>query len=164
MTDHTPTSNQRTLLDVIGNIPSEWRVDVTYPTLPQVAHSFDLLPELVLTNDTGEVTEEVAVRASITDDKVFHGFVVTTTYPEPAVLTAECRDRRLTSLSQGELLSEPLSITHHRDLAPGSDTAVAHAHSLSAAASLAGYYAATVEMDASQDADQSPVAASPGDD
>jgi len=64
MTDHTPTSNQRTLLDVIGNIPSEWRVDVTYPTLPQVAHSFDLLPELVLTNDTGEVTEEVAVRAS----------------------------------------------------------------------------------------------------
>jgi len=164
MTDHTPTSNQRILLDVIENIPDEWRVDVTYPTLPQVAHTFDSLPELVLTTDAGERTEEVAVRASITDDQVFHGYVVTTTCPEPAVLTAECRDRRLTSLSQRELLSEPVGVTHHRDIQPGSDTAVEHAQSLSAAASLASYYVASVPTDGTHDVDCAPAAASPSDD
>jgi len=148
MTDNTPTSNQRTLLDVIGNVPSEWELDITYPTIPEVAHQFDQLPELVLTTTGGDQTHEIAVQAIITENQVFHGYTVTTTYPEPAVLTAECRERRLSSLSQQELLSERIGITRHPDVHPTSDTAVAQSLSLSAAASLAGYYATSIDVDA----------------
>jgi len=155
MTDNTPTSNQRTLLDVIGNIPPEWELDVTYPTHPDVTHRFSLLPELVLTASTGDQTHEIAVQASITDDQLFNGYIVTTTYPETAVLTAECRDRRLTSLSQQELLSEPISISRHPGVHPTSEAAADHSLSLSAAASLAGYYAATIDVTDVPDAEQS---------
>jgi hypothetical protein len=146
MTDNTPTANERSLLDVIGHIPAEWNLDITYPSLPGVAHQFPSLPELVLTTD-GARTEEIAVKAVITDDQVFHGYVVTTTYPDPALLTAECRERRLTSLSHQELLTKGVSITHHHDTHHASDAAVERALSLSAAASLAGYYVATVGVD-----------------
>jgi hypothetical protein len=148
MTDNTPTSNQRILLDVIGNIPADWDLDITYPTLPDVTHQFPSLPELVLTTVDG--THEIAVRAVITDDQVFHGYVVTTTFPESALLTPECRPRRLTSLSHDELLDQGVGITNHPDVQTGSETAVAHALSLSAAASLAGYCVATMETDATR--------------
>ncbi|MDS0261243.1 hypothetical protein NDI56_17730 [Haloarcula sp. S1CR25-12] len=163
MTDNTPTSNQRLLLDVIGTVPSEWEFDVTYPTLPEVTHRFDSLPELVLTTRGGEQSHEIAVQACISDDLVFHGYVVTTTYPEPAVLTAACRERRLTSLSQQELLAEPLSITRHSAVQPTSDEAAAHSYSLSAAASLAGYYAATIDAAVPGD-DQTPATVATSDD
>ncbi|WP_324663557.1 hypothetical protein [Haloarcula sediminis] len=148
MTDNTPTANERILLDVIGNIPAEWDLDITYPTLPDVTHQFPSLPELVLTavDETG--THEVAVRAVITDEQVFHGYVVTTTCPESGILTAACRERRLTSLSHEELLAKGVSITHHADVHPGSDAAAAQSLSLSAAASLAGYYVVSTETDA----------------
>lgn len=149
MTDNTPTANERILLDVIGNVPSRWDIDVTYPTHPDVTHQFPSLPELVLT--TADGTEEIAVRAVITDDHVFHGYVVTTTCPEQGVLTAECRERRLTSLSQQELLSIRLTLTHHTDMDPSSDRAAERSLSLSAAASLASYYAATVDCDTSEE-------------
>jgi len=145
MTDTTPTANQRLLLDVIGTLPDTWDLEVTYPTLPEVTHRFSSLPELVLRSPDGN--HGVAARAIITAEKVFHGYIVTTSAPEPGVITAECRERRLTSLSQQELLSENISITHHPDLSPTSDTAVASSLSLSAAASLAGYYVATADLD-----------------
>ena len=148
MTDNTPTTNQRLLLDVIGNIPPAWDLEVTYPTLPEVTHRFDSLPELVLSTTDGAQGHEVAVRAIITEEQVFHGYVVTTTYPEPGVLTATCRERCLTSLSHRELLSEDIGVSHQPDLHPASDAAVAQSLSLSAAASLAGYYAATIDPDA----------------
>ncbi|MDS0280696.1 hypothetical protein [Haloarcula onubensis] len=147
MTDNTPTSNQRILLDVIGNIPADWDLDVTYPTLPDVTHRFPSLPELELTTVTGAESHEVAVRAVITENQVFHGYVVTTTYPEPGVLTATCRERRLTSLSHQELRSKGVGVTHHPDVAPGSDTAVSQSLSLSAAASLAGYFVDTLSIE-----------------
>jgi len=147
MTDNTPTENQRILLDVIGNIPSAWDLEITYPTLPEVTHRFDMLPELVLTADSGEDTHEIAVRAIIAADQVFHGYVVTTTYPESGVLTAACRERRLTSLSHRELRSEGLGIGHHPGVSPNSETAIAQSLSLSAAATLAVYYADTVGTD-----------------
>lgn len=140
MTDNTPTANERILLDVIGNIPAEWDLDITYPTLPDVTHQFPSLPELVLTTVDETGTHEVAVRAVITDEQVFHGYVVTTTCPNSGILTAACRERRLTSLSHEELLDKGISITHHSDVHPSSDTAAAQSLSLSAAASLAGYY------------------------
>lgn len=146
MTDNTPTTNQRLLLDVIGNVPSEWDLEVTYPTLPEVTHRFDSLPELVLTTTDGAQTHEIAVRAIITAERVFHGYVVTTTYPEPGIITAACRERCLTSLSHRELLSEGISVRHRPDLDPTSETAVAQSLSLSGAASLAGYYADTVDL------------------
>ena len=143
MTDNTPTSNERLLLDVIGTVPSDWALDVTYPTLPDVTHQFPSLPELVLTTTSGTETHEIAVEAVITDDQVFRGYAVTTTYPEPGRLTAACRERRLTALSQQELLSKGVDT----DLHPTGDTGVAEPLSLSAAASLAGYYAATIDPD-----------------
>lgn len=151
MTDNTPTDNQRILLDVIGNIPSAWDLEITYPTLPEVAHRFDSLPELELTAISGDGTHEIAVRAIIAADQVFHGYTVTTTYPEPGVLTAACRERRLTSLSHCELRSEGLGVGHHPGVGPDSETAVAESLSLSAAATLAVYYADTVGMDAVND-------------
>jgi hypothetical protein len=156
MTDNTPTSNQRILLDVIGNIPSAWELDITYPTLPEVTHRFNELPELVLSTVSGDQTHEIAVQASITDDQVFHGYLVTTTHPETAVLTAGCRERRLTSLSQQELLSERIGITHHPDIHPMSHAAAEQTLSLSAAASLAGYFAATMELETFTVEDHSP--------
>jgi len=148
MTDNTPTANERILLDVIGNIPAEWDLEIAYPTLPDVTHRFPSLPELELTAVSGTQTHEIAVRAIITDDQVFRGYVVTTTYPETGILTAGCRERRLTSLSHEELLSKRVGITHHPDVAPASDTAVSQSLSLSAAASLAVYYLDRIEMDA----------------
>jgi len=147
MTDNTPTTNQRLLLDVIGNIPSAWDLEVTYPTLPEVTHRFDSLPELVLTTTADAEAHEVAVRAIITAEQVFHGYAVTTTYPEPGVITATCRERCLTSLSHRELLSEGISVRHHPDLDLASETAVAESLSLSGAASLAGYYADTIGLE-----------------
>lgn len=164
MTDNTPTANERILLDVIGNVPSDWDLDVTYPTLPDVTHRFPSLPELVLTTVDGAQSHEVAVRAVITANQVFHGYIVTTTSPEPGILTATCRERRLTSLSHEELLSKRVGVTHHPDLHPTSDTAVAQALSLSAAASLAGYYAATAELDAVPGDDNARTAVSTADD
>jgi hypothetical protein len=164
MTDNTPTPNQRLLLDVIGTIPSEWEVDVTYPTLPEVTHRFDSLPELVLTTVSGDTTHEVAVRADITDAQVFHGYVVTTTYPEPAVLTADCRDRRLTSLSQQELLADPPAITRHPTDDPTGDTPVSDVLSLAAAASLAGYYAASIDVEPMDEEDHPPATVAVSDD
>lgn len=161
MTDTTPTANQRILLDVIGTLPADWDLEVTYPTLPEVTHRFSSLPELVLRSPDG--THEVAARAIITAEKVFHGYTVTTTAPEPGIITAECRERRLTSLSQQELLSETIDITHHPDLDTTSDTAVATSLSLSAAASLAGYYAATAEL-AEPTEDQESATVPPADD
>jgi len=157
MTDNTPTPNQRLLLDVIGNIPPAWELEITYPTLPDVAHRFDSLPELVLTADTGEETHEIAVRAIISSDRVFHGYTVTTTCPESGIITAACRERTLTSLSHQELLSEGISVTHHPDLHPASDSAVAQSLSMSGAASLAGYYADTVDLDAVETSEQTAV-------
>ena len=148
MTDNTPTTNQRLLLDVIGNIPSAWDLEVTYPTLPEVTHRFESLPELVLTTTDSAQAHEIAVRAIITAEHVFHGYAVTTTFPEPGLLTATCRERCLTSLSHQELLSEGIDVRHQPDLHPASETAVAQSLSLSGAASLAGYYADTVELDA----------------
>lgn len=148
MTATTPTPNQRLLLDVIGNIPSDWEIDVTYPTLPEVAHRFDSLPEIVLTTDGGDQTHEIAVRAVITGQQVFQGYAVTTTYPETAVLTATCRDRRLSSLSQQELLSEGVDIVRHPGLDPTSEAVTDHSLSLAPAASLAGYYAASTDVEA----------------
>lgn len=162
MTDTTPTTNQRILLDVIGNLPATWDIDVTYPTLPEVTHSFSSLPELVLRSPDG--TQEVAARAIITADKVFHGYVVTTTAPEHGIITADCRERRLTSLSQGELLADGLSITHHPGLKPTSDAAVGASLSLSAAASLAGYYASTLDPEASSEHDHDPATVPTADD
>jgi len=154
MTNNTPTAKQRILLDVIGHIPPAWDLEITYPTLPEVTHRLDSLPELALTTAGGE--HEIAVQAVITDEQVFHGYTVTTTYPEPAVLTAACRERYLTSLSHRELRSEGVHITHHPDAGPASDTAAGEARSLSAAASLAGYYADIVDIDAvSDDEDES---------
>ena len=147
MSDNKPTANERILLDVIGNIPAEWDLGITYPTLPDVTHQFPSLPELVLTAVDGTQTHEVAVRAIITDDQVFRGYVVTTTSPETGILTAACRERRLTSLTHQELLTKGVTITHHPDVDSASDTAVAQSLSLSAAASLDGYYATSVEMD-----------------
>jgi len=147
MTDNTPTTNQRLLLDVIGNIPPAWDLEVTYPTLPEVTHRFDSLPELVLSTTDGAQGHEVAVRAIITEEQVFHGYAVTTTYPEPGVITATCRERCLTSLSHQELLSEGIDVRHQPDLHLASETAVEQSLSLSGAASLAGYYADTVELD-----------------
>ena len=147
MTDNTPTANERILLDVIGNIPADWDLEITYPTLPDVAHRFPSLPELVLTAFEGTQSREVAVEAVITDDRVFHGYVVTTASPEPGILTAACRERRLTSLSHEELLDKGVGITHHADVHPASETAVAASLSLSAAASLAGYHVASIEQD-----------------
>ena len=149
MTDNTPTNKQRILLDVIGNIPPEWDVETTYPTLPEVRHRFDMFPELRLSSPDNAV--EIAVRAVITDQQVFHGYTVTTSQPEPAVLTASCRERSLTSLSHRELLAEGIGITHHPDIHPSSDEAAARSLTLSAAVSLAGYYAATVTPDADAD-------------
>ncbi|WP_262175084.1 hypothetical protein [Haloarcula laminariae] len=148
MTDNTPTTNERTLLDVIGHIPAEWNLDITYPTLPDVTHQFPSMPELVLTavGETG--THEVAVRAVITDDQVFHGYVVTTTLPESGILTAACRERRLTSLSHEELLSKGISVTRHPGVRPGDDAAATESLSLPAAASLAGYYVVNTATDA----------------
>jgi len=148
MTDNTPTANQRILLDVVGNIPADWDLDVSYPTLPDVTHQFPSLPELALTTADGTQTHEVAVRAVITDNRVFHGYVVTTTHPETALITAACRERRLTSLSQQELRSKGVGLTRHPDVHPASDTAVAESLSLSAAVSLAGYYVATIQTGA----------------
>jgi len=164
MTDNTPTANQRLLLDVIGNVPTAWDLEVTYPTLPEVTHRFDSLPELVFTTTDGAQGHEIAVRASITADKVFHGYVVTTTYPEPGVLTATCRERCLTSLSHRELLSEDIGVRHQPDLHPASDAAVAQSLSLSAAASLAGYYAATIDPDAAGAEDAATKAVTTADD
>lgn len=164
MTDNTPTANQRLLLDVIGNIPPAWELEITYPTLPEVTHRFDSLPELELTADTGNETHTIAVRASITPEQVFHGYVVTTTYPEPGVITAACRERCLTSLSHQELLSEGISVRHHPDLHPASETAVAQSLSLSGAASLAGYYADTLELDAVETPEHVVETVSPADD
>jgi len=144
MTDNTPTTDQRILLDVIGNIPSEWDLEITYPTLPEVTHRFDSLPELVLTAAGDDVSHEIAVRAIISSDQVFHGYTVATTYPESGILTAACRERRLTSLTHRELRSEGLGVGHHPGDGPGSDRAVAESLSLSAAATLAVYYADTV--------------------
>lgn len=162
MTDNTPTANQRLLLDVIGNIPADWDLEITYPTLPDVAHRFPSLPELVLTTDDG--THEVAVRAVITENRVFRGYVVTTTHPEPGVLTAACRERRLTSLSHRELLSRGVDVTHHPDVVPTSERAAEQSLSLSGAASLAGYYVATVDLDADSDGDHARPAVSTADD
>ncbi|MFC6758165.1 MULTISPECIES: hypothetical protein [Haloarcula] len=148
MTDNTPTTDQRILLDVIGNIPAAWDLEITYPTLPEVTHRFDSLPELVLRATGDEATHEIAVRAIISADRVFHGYAVTTTYPESGILTAACRERRLTSLSHRELRSEGLGIGHHPDDGPDSERAIAQSLSLGAAASLAVYYADTVGMDA----------------
>ena len=156
MTDNTPTENQRILLDVIGNVPSAWDLEITYPTLPDVTHRFDMLPELVLTADGAETTHEIAVRAIIAADQVFHGYVVTTTYPEPGVLTAACRERRLTSLTHRELRSEGLGISHHPGVSPNSETAIAQSLSLSAAATLAVYYADTVGMEALSEPEPKP--------
>ena len=164
MTDNTPTDNQRILLDVIGNIPSAWDLEITYPTLPEVTHRFDMLPELVLTADTGEETHEIAVRAIIAADQVFHGYVVTTTYPEPGSLTAACRERRLTSLSHRELRSEGLGVGHHPGVTPNSEAAIAQSLSLSAAATLAVYYADTVGMDAVDGAEPTSEPVPAGDD
>ena len=164
MTDNTPTSNERLLLDVIGTIPTDWDLDVTYPTLPDVTHRFPSLPELVLTTATESPTHEVAVEAVITEQQVFHGYVVTTTYPEPGLLTAACRERRLTSLSQEELLSKGVDTTHRPDVHPASETGVAQSLSLSAAASLAGYYAASIELDAASGDDHGRTTVSTADD
>ena len=164
MTDNTPTPNQRLLLDVIGNIPPAWDLEITYPTLPDVAHRFDLLPELVLTADAGEETHEIAVRAIISSDQVFHGYTVTTTCPEPGIITAACRERTLTSLSHQELLSEGISVSHHPDLHPESDSAVAQSLSMSGAASLAGYYADTVDLDAVEASEHTVETVPPADD
>lgn len=162
MTDTTPTPNQRTLLDVIGTLPATWDIEVTYPTLPEVTHRFSSLPELVLTSPDG--THEVAARAIITADKVFHGYVVTTSEPEPGVVTADCRERRLTSLSQEELLADGLSITYHPGLSPTSDAAVGASLSLSAAASLAGYYASTLDVGDTSTDDHEPATVPTADD
>lgn len=162
MSATTPTTNQRVLLDVIGTLGPAWDVDVTYPTLPEVTHRFSSLPELVLT--TADGSHEIAVRASIAEDKVFHGYVVTTTYPERALLVPECRERRLTSLSQQELLAERIGITHYTDPSPTSDRAVEASLSLSAAVSLAGYYAARVDLETDAGDDQTPAAVPAGDD
>jgi len=164
MTDNTPTPNQRLLLDVIGNIPPAWDLEITYPTLPEVAHRFDSLPELVLTADTGEATHEIAVRAIISSDRVFHGYTVTTTCPDPGIITAACRERALTSLSHRELLSEGIEVRHHPDLGPDSDTAVAESLSISGAASLAGYYADTVDLDESGPSERAVEPVPPADD
>lgn len=164
MTDNTPTPNQRLLLDVIGNVPSAWDLEITYPTLPEVAHRFDSLPELVLTAETGEAAHEIAVRAIISSDRVFHGYVVTTTYPEPGIITAACRERVLTSLSHAELLSEGVSVRHHPGVHPDTDAAIAQSLSLSGAASLAGYYADTVELDTVESSDHVVETVSPADD
>lgn len=164
MTDNTPTANERILLDVIGNIPSEWDLDITYPTLPDVTHRFPSLPELVLTAVADTQTHEIAVRAIITDDQVFRGYVVTTTYPETGILTADCRERRLTSLSHDELRSKRVGITHHPGVHPDSDTAVAQSLSLSAAASLAGYYATSIDIDAAAGDEYAPKTISAADD
>lgn len=162
MTDTTPTPNQRILLDVIGTLPATWDFDVTYPTLPEVTHQFSSLPELVLESPDG--THQVAARAIITADKVFHGYVVTTTAPERGVVTADCRERRLTSLSQAELLADGLSLTHHAGLSPTSDAAVGASLSLSAAASLAGYYASTLDLEAQSGHDHDHATVPPADD
>lgn len=164
MTDNTPTANQRALLDVVGNIPPEWELNITYPTLPEVAHRFEELPELVLTTVDGEQTHTITVQAVITDERVFHGYLVTTTYPEPAVLTADCRERRLTSLSQQELLAERIGVTRRPASDPTSGSAANQSLSLSAAASLAGYYAATIDVDAVAVADDTPPTVSAADD
>ncbi|MBX0288357.1 hypothetical protein [Haloarcula salinisoli] len=156
MTDNTPTTDQRILLDVIGNIPSAWDLEITYPTLPEVTHRFDSLPELVLTAGGDGATHEIAVRAIISADRVFHGYTVTTTYPEPGILTAACRERRLTSLTHRELRSEGLGVGHHPGEGPDSETAIAQSLSLSAAATLAVYYADTVGMDAVGDEEPAP--------
>lgn len=147
MTDATPTTEQRILLDVLGNVPPEWDFDVSYPSHPTVTHRFGEYPELVLTAGAGERVE-VAVRAVITDEPVFHGYAVTTTYPEPALLSPDCRERRLTSLSHDELTANGVSITHHAGAVPSDETAVEQSLSLSAAARLASYYVDTLATEA----------------
>ena len=116
MTDNTPTENEGILLDVIGAVPSTWDLEITYPTLPEVTHRFDSLPELVLSATSDEVSHEIAVRAIISSDRVFHGYTVTTTYPDPGIITAACRERALTSLSHRELLSEGIEVRHHPEI------------------------------------------------
>lgn len=164
MTDVTPTTEQRVLLDVLGNVPSGWDFDVSYPSHPTVTHRFGEFPELRLTKTTDSEPIEVAVRAVITDEPVFHGYVVTTTYPEPALLSPDCRERRLTSLSHDELTADGVSITHHDGAAPSGRTAVEQSLSLSAGARLAGYYADTLAADAVTVEESSPSAVSATDD
>lgn len=148
MSVQTPTGDQRQLLDVFGNIQPEWNHDITYPSTESVEYTFQQYPEVILTTMTGSTTIEVAVRAVITTDpQRFHGYVVTTTHPQAAVVTPDCLEQRLTALTHEELINTGVTTTCHEDISPRSNDAADMAVSLSAALTLATYYTATLDID-----------------